>query len=113
MDNYYCSGHQSGQSYIMRVILVRTQNRGLGQYWAQTCINFQSFRAQKLWSQDIISFGKDCMICNIIEEITKDQADLDLYEVFLQSSCKEFKLIVSTNLTVFQPLFFCNLKIFQ
>jgi hypothetical protein len=61
------------------------------------------------------------MICNIIEEITRNQADLDLYEisieVFPQSSFKkclfvEFKLIVSVNSPVFQPLFFGKLKIF-
>jgi hypothetical protein len=55
------------------------------------------------------------------EEITRNQADLDLsetsIEVFSQSSCKKwsfihFKLIVSMNSTVFHPLSFRNLKIF-
>ena len=56
-----------------------------------------------------------------MEKIEINQPNLDLFETsregFLQSSCKkwlfiEFKLIVSTNSTVFQPLPFRNLKIF-
>ena len=51
------------------------------------------------------------MICNNVEEITRNQADLDVHEtsieVFPQSSCKkgsfiEFKLTVSMNSTVSQ-----------
>jgi hypothetical protein len=59
------------------------------------------------------------MICNIIGKITRYQADLYLSEtsseVFPPSSCRkwsfiEFKLIISTNSTVFQSLSFHNLK---
>ena len=47
---------------------------------------------QKCVTCDIINFERDWKICNIIGEITRNEADLDLYEtlieVFLQSSCK-------------------------
>jgi hypothetical protein len=61
------------------------------------------------------------MILNILEVITRNQADLDLSEtsseVFPQSPGKKWsfigiKLTVSTNSTVFHPLLFRNLKIF-
>ena len=48
--------------------------------------------SEKVRNRDIQNFEKGWMICNNIEEITRNEADLDLYEtlieVFPQSSCK-------------------------
>ena len=55
----------------------------------QTCRKFESFRGQNLdfqkfpqkyMSRDILNFQKYGLICNIIKEVTRNQADLDLSE---------------------------------
>ena len=77
-----------------------------GMLWnLQTCRKCTTFSAQnwdfqkfpqKCVTCDIQNFGKGRMICNIIEEITGNQADLHLSEkpreVFPQSSCKKMSL---------------------
>jgi hypothetical protein len=83
-------------------------------------LDFQKF-PQKCVTRNVQHFGKNCMIWYIIGKNTRYQADFYLYEtsseVFPQSPYKkwsfiEFKLIISRNSTVFQPLSFRNLKIF-